>query len=869
METNIEHKIKLLIIEDDPSQIFLIKEALNSNIYEVTDIPDGNEALEYLVHQKELPDLILMDYHLPGLDGLSILKKLQENNRKYNIIFLTADYSIDTAIQSINAGALDFIPKDHRFVNNIATIVNKAYQAIKAENEKQQFEKALKESEDRFKTVIEASKDGIFEWNLMIGFTHSSPNNAYMLGYDPQEFPFQQEKLMELLHPEDREMLFKKLSDHVLHNTPFYEAEIRLKAKNGQYKWILERGIVTEKSEQNTPIRIIGTHSDISERKADEARLVESNRRLTTLISNLPGIVYRCKVGQSAGREFIGGRVKEITGYDPEELVEKNIRKCNFLVYQEDLKATDQKIEQALKNKSDFELYYRLITKEGETRWVWDHGKIILDAAGNPTFIEGYIADVTEKRLSEEALRKSEEEKNIILDNSMHAFVLLTPKGDIITFNKVANHRSILIKGKKLQKNAPLVNFLPDIEQERFRRIFPRVINGEPAYWEQPFDLRGHISWFENVLVPVLITRNDIRYVCYTSTDITERKMAEEKILASENLYNTTINSLNDLLIVVDHQMQVILANEAVIRFNRFNKLDNNIYGKKVSDIFPFVRDSILEIYKRVFEESKEIIVEDVFLVGNKSIHTEMKITPIFQNERVVRAVTIIRDITDRKNFEKRIMNAIIETEERERKRFSEDLHDEMGSLLSTIKIYINTLHSENVPEERKNELVGFTNQLINQAIQNSKEIANNLSPNIIKRFGLISALNSFFEKIQVSSGFKLHFDPEAYQHELNNEEEISIYRVITELVNNSLKHSQGSEISIIFESQINKLVIKYNDNGTGFNFNEALQKNSSGLGLQNILSRISSLNGIYQYNDQNEKGFQIVFELMIPIKKQ
>lgn len=852
--------INLLIIEDDMTQTFLIKETLSEELYKITNIQDGREALNFLLTTNDYPDLILMDYHLPSVDGLTIMNKLKENGRNFDIIFLTADYSIETAIKSINSGALEFIPKDGRFVNNIPNIVNKAYQSIISRLEKEEFEKAYKESESRFKMVMEASKEGIFEWNRNEVVAHVSPNNAHMLGYDTDEFPVNHDGFFNLVHPDDREMLMNRLMEHSRLNTSFYEAEIRVRAKDGNYKWLLQRGIVAEKDKEGNPIRIIGTHADISERKLAEEMIIETNRRLTTLIGNLPGIVYRYVVEDGFQLEFIGERVTDILGYSSIEILQRK----SFPIHLDDKQKVEDQLQKAIESKNEYELYYRVITNLGEVRWVLDHGKSIYSANGQLSSLEGYITDITEKKVGEEALKQSEEEKNIILDNSLQAFILLRPNGQIVAFNKVANHKSIITAGKVLKKDMSVFDFMPNPENTRMHLFFNKVLNGEPAYWEQFFSLRGNISWFENVLVPIFASREEIKFLSFTSTDITERKIAEEKIINSENLYNTTINSLNDMLFVVDEKLTFILANDAVTRFIANSGIETSIIGRNISQVFSFINPNHIELYSLVFTNFKEQIFEETINLGNKSMIIEVKIAPIFQQSKAVRAVSVIRDITDRKNFEKRIMNAIIETEERERKRFSEDLHDEMGSILSTIKIYINTIHREEIAQERKEELVAITNQLINQAIENSKEIANNLSPNIIKRFGLIKAIDSFCEKIQSNSGISFMFDKGLYFHKLHEDQEISIYRIIIELINNTLKHSGASAVSIVFFSTDEILNISYKDDGKGFDFEKKLQKNSKGLGLQNILSRISSLNGSYKIDTAVSKGFTIQLELGI-----
>jgi PAS domain S-box-containing protein len=363
--------------------------------------------------------------------------------------------------------------------------------------------------------------------------------------------------------------------------------------------------------------------------------------------------------------------------------------------------------------------------------------------------------------------------------------------------------------------------------------------------------------------VPILISHNQIKYVCYTSSDITDRKISEEKIKNSENLYNSTINSFNDLLFVVDKNLCILLANEALVRFNIQNNYDKEISGKNLLNVFPFFNQNIKEQFSEVFNTGKEIVNEENLILTDRSVFVEFKMTPIFQNDKVERVVTVMRDITERKNFEKRIMNAIIETEERERKRFSEDLHDEMGSLLSTIKIYINTLYKEELPLERREHLIELTNQLINQAIESSKDIANNLSPNIIMRFGLISAIQSLCEKIRSTTELTITFHSDSYTHTLKADEEISIFRIVSELINNTLKHADAKNIEIVFSSSGNNLIIEYSDDGRGFDFEKMLTLHTKGMGLQNIKSRIQSLGGTLQV-ETGKKGFAIRIDCTI-----
>ncbi|MGE0085411.1 MAG: PAS domain S-box protein [Desulfococcaceae bacterium] len=136
--------------------------------------------------------------------------------------------------------------------------------------ERKQIEEALRRSEERFKLALEAATHGIFDWNFQTGNVFFSPYYYKMLGYEPDEFPASQESWEKLLHPEDREYAVGILKEYFTHNRASHQIEFRIRAKSGEWKWILSRGKIVEWDEHHHPVRFIGTHVDISARKKAE-----------------------------------------------------------------------------------------------------------------------------------------------------------------------------------------------------------------------------------------------------------------------------------------------------------------------------------------------------------------------------------------------------------------------------------------------------------------------------------------------------------------------------------------------------------------------------------------------------------------------
>jgi PAS domain S-box-containing protein len=148
-------------------------------------------------------------------------------------------------------------------------------------------EEALRESEEKLNLAIEGSGAGLWDWKVQSGEIVINDHWAGILGYTLQELmPFTAEKLAALTHPDDREKAQELIQKHLAGETPDCECEMRLMHKDGHWVWVLDRGKITERNKEGKPVRMTGTHFDISERKAAEEALRQVNRKLN-LISSL------------------------------------------------------------------------------------------------------------------------------------------------------------------------------------------------------------------------------------------------------------------------------------------------------------------------------------------------------------------------------------------------------------------------------------------------------------------------------------------------------------------------------------------------------------------------------------------------------
>lgn len=238
------------------------------------------------------------------------------------------------------------------------------------------------------------------------------------------------------------------------------------------------------------------------------------------------------------------------------------------------------------------------------------------------------------------------------------------------------------------------------------------------------------------------------------------------------------------------------------------------------------------------------------------------------RNQSALLEVKVDERTRELRESEQRILRNTIETEERERTRFSEDLHDGLGPLLSTVKIHMELIRSRTDNREDQEKYIRMANELLDEAIRSTKEIANNLVPNVLNDFGLLDALSDHIDKINRIGALKIRFVSEGLDIRPNRIIETAIYRIAFELINNTLKHAKATQVNIRIGETGQFLDFEYHDNGSGIIWAEVNTKPSKGLGLSNIISRVKSLNGEYSFEQSQDKPFGIRISIpLIPLK--
>lgn len=322
-----------------------------------------------------------------------------------------------------------------------------------------------------------------------------------------------------------------------------------------------------------------------------------------------------------------------------------------------------------------------------------------------------------------------------------------------------------------------------------------------------------------------------------------------EKTTISRDYFMNIYNSVSEILIITDIDGKISDMNFAAQK-----TLNKTILELKKTDIIHLISPRFINFH---------IELKEFFLSGKTSISFETALknnsheTPVYcsiskitdRNNSLKGYLFIAKDITEQKNKESNDLKIVIATQEEERKRLANDLHDSLGQEMNAIKMYVNSLAvMDRTTDAYQFALITLT-EIIDHSIDSIRHISFNLMPKALDSGGLINAITELVSKINLLCDIKYNYPD--FELNLNKEQEINLFRIIQEFINNSLKHNSKCKIEINLNIENNMLFLKMKDNGNGFKFDEVKQ----GHGLHNIKTRLNALNAQYTFESIINKG--------------
>jgi len=275
------------------------------------------------------------------------------------------------------------------------------------------------------------------------------------------------------------------------------------------------------------------------------------------------------------------------------------------------------------------------------------------------------------------------------------------------------------------------------------------------------------------------------------------------------------------------------------------------------NDLNPNIKQAYLDFNQGFSEFEAEL--HNYIILSNSSFKKELQILLIFSSLILMLCIYIIIKLINAMILaDFQIVNKTIEIEQKERQRIAMDLHDGMGSLLSSIGLYIKLLQVEKFDNKGVVKKINQLRQLSDQAYNSFEDVIDNLNPAYLNKYGLVNSLEDLFNKINNTGEVYFELQSENFQYHLSPATEVILYRICNELINNTLKHSGAKTARIVLSNNRNKISLRYTDDGIGFDPVIHYNHNGGKTGLKNLAIRIESLDGTYKMKSNPDQGVDI-----------
>ena len=363
--------------------------------------------------------------------------------------------------------------------------------------------------------------------------------------------------------------------------------------------------------------------------------------------------------------------------------------------------------------------------------------------------------------------------------------------------------------------------------------------------------------------VPVLDNKMNLIGFRGVNHDITDKIKLESELHFQADL----LQNVNDSIIYTDLEGIIRYVNKGTE--TTFGYTSDDLLTKTLSALYPeqYKDLTLSELFVVIDIKPYEGVWEGTNKDGNL-IWLDVKINLMRDSDGKPSGYIIVsKDITDRKKADEEIIRSLITGEDNERKRLASDLHDGLGQVLAASFFNLDSVKSEiqSIPSEKRKQFnsgLGF----LNEAIEETRNIAYNLMPKSIENYGLIAPIQSLLKSLKKEDDLKISLSENIKKRRLNPILEVNMYRITQEILNNAIKHAKATRINFQYHLHDNEFIFTYEDNGVGFNVDKAVAA-GKGEGLSNIKNRVTSLAGYLSITSKIGKGTSISIEVILTNK--
>ncbi len=482
-------------------------------------------------------------------------------------------------------------------------------------------------------------------------------------------------------------------------------------------------------------------------------------------------------------------------------------------------------------------------------------------------YTAAFITDITMRRQAQEI-------SNLLADvvSSSDVFIIgVSSEGKILSWNKGAEklygYRADEILGR------PISILSPKWLKDEIRSIYERVLKGDRVenYETKRVAKNGNILDVSLTISPRKDTEGNIIGTSSIARDITRDKQMQAALRNEKEMLRQYLDIAGVMFLVLDKKGNVQLISKKGCGILGY--AENEIIGKNwFSHFLPQAeKKKITGFFKDVIEEKIEIPSKYENLVLRKDGQTRIISwsSILLHDEKGDTAGTLSsgEDITERKEMEAKLLEALLNGQETERDRLARELHDGLGVTLSSAKAHLGALEPalNSMGEKRKAHLINSL-ALLDTAIHDIRSIISDLSPRILGEHGLEAAIEALCLQLDQTHKFSVKFYSSGMDERLSKPVEKTLYRIAQELVNNAVKYSKADTIMVQLIRHGSLLTLTVEDNGIGFDTKFLLAHD--GRGFRNITSRVTHINGVFHIDSSIGNGTLASVEVQLGAEK-
>lgn len=488
---------------------------------------------------------------------------------------------------------------------------------------------------------------------------------------------------------------------------------------DGDMSWSLYSAIPLFDPDTRALQGAVVTFVDISAQKKALIELQEHRRALATLLSNLPGMAYRCHNDPEWTMEFVSEGCLELTGYTPADLMENRTVAYASLIHADDRQSVWNQVQQAVAQHAVFRLTYRIVTADNRVRWVWEQGRGVFASDGRLEAIEGFITDISDRRRIEQelidahrALERRVDERTADLRRTERNLHLIAENTSDVVFAYGMDRRLLYVNpafttltGYSVEelRQRGFINYLHPDDAARMIELWNGVFEGK-SFDSEEFRIisrDGQHKWCLSSWGPLLDAKGVQIGVQGRESDITARKQAELALRESEERLHAIIDNTIAVIYLKDVRGRYMLINRrfseifAIPREDVLGRSDDELFSPEFAEVFQANDRAVLEAGRPLeFEEIAPHVDGNHYYISIKF--------PLFNAAGEVYAVCgISTDISDRKHAETalREASAAAESANRAKSTFLANVSHEIRTPINAMLASAELLqHTDNDP---------------------------------------------------------------------------------------------------------------------------------------------------------------------------